>query len=185
MNMFFIIILIKLYLFNVVQFNHCVCQVFQRCSEESGEALVQEWVLMSLGNFTRLEPVTSAVWCISCFLVAASKQEYLRAAFPSVVTWPEQFKRKQYHSDQVPTNIYCYRITIRRKHRGEQFCTHLMELKLFANVILSENMVVVHRIKLLQSMIFIKLCSFLLLVTVLRARNPHLCILLLRDVKSE
>lgn len=63
-------------------------QVFEGCVREGGEALVQEWVLMSLGNFSRREPASLAVWFLTCFLVAASRCISLRSAFPSVLCWP-------------------------------------------------------------------------------------------------
>ncbi|KAA0188049.1 hypothetical protein HAZT_HAZT001722 [Hyalella azteca] len=68
-------------------------QVFEACMEESGEALVQEWVLMSLGNFTRRQPACLAVWFITCFLVAASRDTRLRSLFPNVLAWPAQIQR--------------------------------------------------------------------------------------------
>lgn len=73
---------------------HTLFQVFEGCVQEGGEALVQEWVLMSLGNFTRREPASLAVWCLTCFLVAASRCQNLRAAFPSVLCWPALLARR-------------------------------------------------------------------------------------------
>nr|XP_045607422.1 huntingtin-like isoform X3 [Procambarus clarkii] len=59
-------------------------QVFEGAISESGEGLVQEWVLLSLSNFTQRTPVSLAVWCLTCFFIAASSNRWLRAAFPSV-----------------------------------------------------------------------------------------------------
>lgn len=59
-------------------------QVFEGAIGESGEGLVQEWVLLSLSNFTQRSPVSLAVWCLTCFFIAASSNRWLRAAFPSV-----------------------------------------------------------------------------------------------------
>ncbi|KAF2361699.1 Huntingtin middle-repeat [Trinorchestia longiramus] len=73
-------------------------QVFEACMEESGDALVQEWVLMSLGNFTRREPVSVAVWFITCFLVAASRDIRLRSLFPNVLAWPAQLEQMQQYN---------------------------------------------------------------------------------------
>ena len=59
-------------------------QVFEGAVTEGGEALVQEWVLLSLSNFTQRTPVSLAVWCLTCFFIAASSNRWLRAVFPSV-----------------------------------------------------------------------------------------------------
>lgn len=59
-------------------------QVFEGAINESGEGLVQEWVLLSLSNFTQRTPISLAVWCLTCFFIAASSNRWLRAAFPSV-----------------------------------------------------------------------------------------------------
>ncbi|KAG7155913.1 Huntingtin-like [Homarus americanus] len=59
-------------------------QVFEGAISESGEGLVQEWVLLSLSNFTQRSPTSLAVWCLTCFFIAASSNRWLRAAFPSV-----------------------------------------------------------------------------------------------------
>ncbi|CAL4253042.1 unnamed protein product, partial [Meganyctiphanes norvegica] len=59
-------------------------QVFEGAMSEGGEGLVQEWVLLSLSNFTQRSPVSLAVWCLTCFFIAASSNRWLRAAFPSV-----------------------------------------------------------------------------------------------------
>lgn len=59
-------------------------QVFEAAMGEGGEGLVQEWVLLSLSNFTQRTPVALAVWCLTCFFIAASNDRWLRAAFPSV-----------------------------------------------------------------------------------------------------
>lgn len=59
-------------------------QVFEGAISESGEGLVQEWVLLSLSNFTQRSPISLAVWCLTCFFIAASSNRWLRAAFPSV-----------------------------------------------------------------------------------------------------
>ena len=39
---------------------------------------------MSLSNFTQRTPVSLAVWCLTCFFIAASSDRWLRAVFPSV-----------------------------------------------------------------------------------------------------
>ncbi|RXG51472.1 Huntingtin [Armadillidium vulgare] len=59
-------------------------QVFEAAIHEGGENLVQEWVLLSLSNFTQRTPVALAVWCLTCFFIAASSNKWLRAGFPSV-----------------------------------------------------------------------------------------------------
>ncbi|XP_076067326.1 huntingtin isoform X2 [Oratosquilla oratoria] len=60
-------------------------QVFEGAVGESGEeGIVQEWVLLSLSNFTQRTPVALAVWCLTCFFIAASCNRWLRAAFPCV-----------------------------------------------------------------------------------------------------
>ncbi|ROT64935.1 Huntingtin [Penaeus vannamei] len=59
-------------------------QVFEGAISESGEGLVQEWVLLSLSNFTQRSPISLAVWCLTCFFIAASSNRWLRAAFPYV-----------------------------------------------------------------------------------------------------
>uniref|UniRef100_A0A2P2I646 Huntingtin-like n=1 Tax=Hirondellea gigas TaxID=1518452 RepID=A0A2P2I646_9CRUS len=120
-------------------------QVFEGCIEESGEGLVQEWVLMSLGNFTRREPVSLAVWCITCFLVAASRNPHLRAAYASVLTWPAQLSQHQQYStprlshDQQQQQYISTRVTHEQQLQPQQLELFCLAATQFAAALPSES----------------------------------------------
>ena len=46
------------------------------------QAMLTEWVLVSLPNFTRRAPLSHSIWCLSCFFLAASPNPWLQAMFP-------------------------------------------------------------------------------------------------------
>lgn len=61
---------------------HLAFVVFALFASLHGKAksdTVHDWVLLSLPSFTQLEPLSLAVWSLTCFLVAASTNEWLRA----------------------------------------------------------------------------------------------------------
>ncbi|XP_008191527.2 huntingtin [Tribolium castaneum] len=63
-----------------------VFRVFERAIEEKQLPLLQDWVVFSLSNFTQSLSVGMATWCLTCFFISASSNEWLRLFFPYVQT---------------------------------------------------------------------------------------------------
>ncbi|XP_024941677.1 huntingtin isoform X2 [Cephus cinctus] len=61
-----------------------VFQVCQRACNGPQLGLLQDWVLFSLPNFIQSLPVAMSTWCLSCFFISASTNQWLRALFPHV-----------------------------------------------------------------------------------------------------
>ncbi|XP_049777630.1 huntingtin [Schistocerca cancellata] len=61
-----------------------VFQVFESACQQSQLPLLQEWVVLSLSNFTQCSLVGMATWCLTCFFISASTNPWLRALFPHV-----------------------------------------------------------------------------------------------------
>lgn len=45
-------------------------------------ALLQDWVVFSLPNFIQSLPLATSTWCLTCFFVSASTNQWLRALYP-------------------------------------------------------------------------------------------------------
>ncbi|XP_053996707.1 huntingtin [Hylaeus anthracinus] len=58
-----------------------VCERACTCAQME---LLQDWVVFSLPNFIQSLPVTMSTWCLSCFFISASTNQWLRALFPYV-----------------------------------------------------------------------------------------------------
>lgn len=61
---------------------HVVFQVFERVYLQSQQPLIQEWVMLSLSNFTQRTPVSMAIWSLTSFFISASTNCWIRALFP-------------------------------------------------------------------------------------------------------
>ncbi|KAJ9589854.1 hypothetical protein L9F63_017009 [Diploptera punctata] len=61
-----------------------VFQIFECACEQSQLPLLQDWVVLSVANFTQCSPVGMASWCLTCFFISASTNQWLRALFPHV-----------------------------------------------------------------------------------------------------
>ena len=59
-------------------------QVFGSLQQRNEHALIQEWVMLSLSNFTQRTPIAMATWSITCFFVCASRNQWLRALYPFI-----------------------------------------------------------------------------------------------------
>lgn len=59
-------------------------KVCESLHEGDSEELMQEWVLLSLSNFTQRSPLAMAIWSLSCCFVAATSTLWLRALFPLI-----------------------------------------------------------------------------------------------------
>lgn len=59
-------------------------QVFNNLHNQSQEALVQDWVMLSLSNFTQRTPVSMATWSLTCFFISASTNSWLRPLYPFI-----------------------------------------------------------------------------------------------------
>ncbi|CAH1155948.1 unnamed protein product [Phaedon cochleariae] len=63
-----------------------VFQVFESAIHQNQLALLQDWVVFSLPNFTQSFSIGMATWCLTCFFVSASTNSWLRAYFSYVQT---------------------------------------------------------------------------------------------------
>lgn len=63
-----------------------VFQVFNNLQQQEQQSLVQDWVMLSLSNFTQRTPVAMAVWSLTCFFISASTNQWLRALLSHVVS---------------------------------------------------------------------------------------------------
>ncbi|XP_071947754.1 huntingtin-like isoform X2 [Antedon mediterranea] len=63
-----------------------VFKVFENLHRRDQAQLVQDWVLLSLSNFTQRTPIAMAVWSLTCFLISASINQWIRAFMPYVVS---------------------------------------------------------------------------------------------------
>ncbi|PSN49021.1 Huntingtin [Blattella germanica] len=61
-----------------------VFQIFECACQQSQLPLLQDWVVLSVANFTQCSPVGMASWCLTCFFISASTNQWLRAIFPHV-----------------------------------------------------------------------------------------------------
>ncbi|KAH9363122.1 hypothetical protein HPB48_014096 [Haemaphysalis longicornis] len=57
-------------------------KVCEGLHEGSHEQLMQDWVLLSLSNFTQRSPLSMAIWSLSCCFVAVTATVWLRALYP-------------------------------------------------------------------------------------------------------
>ncbi|KAJ8928269.1 hypothetical protein NQ314_019220 [Rhamnusium bicolor] len=63
-----------------------VFQVFESAISQEQLSLLQDWVVFSLSNFTQSFSIGMATWCLTCFFISASSNEWLRSYFPYVQT---------------------------------------------------------------------------------------------------
>lgn len=56
-------------------------QVFEHLLRTDQQALVRDWVMLSLSNFTQRTPTSMAVWSLACFFISASCNSWLRALY--------------------------------------------------------------------------------------------------------
>ncbi|KAF5273906.1 hypothetical protein FQA39_LY01021 [Lamprigera yunnana] len=61
-----------------------VFKVFQYAIEQSQLSLLQDWVVFTLSNFTQSFSIGMATWCLTCFFISASVNEWLKSFFPHV-----------------------------------------------------------------------------------------------------
>lgn len=59
-------------------------KVFNKLLQTGQSDLVQDWVMLSLSNFTQRTPIAMATWSLTCFFISASANQWLRALFPHV-----------------------------------------------------------------------------------------------------
>lgn len=59
-------------------------KVCEGLHEGNHEELMQDWVLLSLSNFTQRSPLAMAIWSLSCCFVAVTVTVWLRALFPLI-----------------------------------------------------------------------------------------------------
>ncbi|CAG2238747.1 HD [Mytilus edulis] len=77
-----------------------VFQVFSNLHDQQQTLLVQDWVMLSLSNFTQRTPISLAVWSLTCFFISASTNRWLRSLFPHVVN-------RMGKMEVVDTRLFC------------------------------------------------------------------------------
>nr|XP_039263514.1 huntingtin-like [Styela clava]XP_039263521.1 huntingtin-like [Styela clava] len=60
--------------------------VFQILHSRGESAVVSEWVMLSLGNFTQRTPISTAIWCLTCIFVSASTNHWINSLLPIVLS---------------------------------------------------------------------------------------------------
>ncbi|KAJ8968862.1 hypothetical protein NQ317_016785 [Molorchus minor] len=63
-----------------------VFQVFESAIRQEQLSLLQDWVVFSLSSFTQSFSIGMATWCLTCFFISSSSNEWLRSYFPYVQT---------------------------------------------------------------------------------------------------
>uniref|UniRef100_A0A6P7F8J4 Huntingtin-like n=1 Tax=Diabrotica virgifera virgifera TaxID=50390 RepID=A0A6P7F8J4_DIAVI len=63
-----------------------VFQVFQSAIQRNQLSLLQDWVVFSLSNFTQSFSIGMATWCLTCFFVSATTNDWLRSYFSYIQT---------------------------------------------------------------------------------------------------
>ncbi|XP_043476526.1 huntingtin [Leptopilina heterotoma] len=61
-----------------------VFKVCERACNSAQLSLLQDWVVFSLPNFIQSLPVVLSTWCLSCFFISTSTNQWLRSLFPHV-----------------------------------------------------------------------------------------------------
>ncbi|XP_061171379.1 huntingtin-like isoform X1 [Saccostrea echinata] len=77
-----------------------VFQVFNNLHIQNQEALVQNWVMLSLSNFTQRTPVSMATWSLTCFFISASTNSWLRPLINHVIN-------RMGRMETVDQNLFC------------------------------------------------------------------------------
>ncbi|XP_053209649.1 huntingtin-like [Panonychus citri] len=62
-----------------------IYKVFKILRQQSESSMIQEWVLLSLSSFTQIQPISSAIWSLSCFLASAASNVWVRSLFYCLV----------------------------------------------------------------------------------------------------
>jgi len=62
-----------------------VFEVFSILLQKDQHALVKDWVMLSLSNFTQRTPIAMAIWSLTCFFVSASTNHWLRNLLPHII----------------------------------------------------------------------------------------------------
>ncbi|XP_018571399.1 huntingtin [Anoplophora glabripennis] len=63
-----------------------VFRVFESAIRQEQLPLLQDWVVFSLSNFTQSFSIGMATWCLTCFFISASSNDWLRSYFPYIQT---------------------------------------------------------------------------------------------------
>ncbi|RWS13922.1 huntingtin-like isoform X3 [Dinothrombium tinctorium] len=71
---------------------HIIFQVFNNLHQQSKESLIHDWVVLSLSSFTQVVPLSLAIWTLSCFLISASSNIWIRSLFPCVQQRIDKFE---------------------------------------------------------------------------------------------
>ncbi|XP_074597551.1 huntingtin isoform X2 [Brevipalpus obovatus] len=58
-----------------------VYKVFSILRKHSEDSKIRDWILLSLSSFTQMQPLSSAMWTISCFLISASTNVWVHNLF--------------------------------------------------------------------------------------------------------
>ncbi|GAB6024871.1 hypothetical protein CHUAL_009985 [Chamberlinius hualienensis] len=77
-----------------------VFQVFEAAHQQGQFALIREWVLLSLSNFMQQSPLGMAVWSLTCLLISATTNVWLRSIFPFV-------QKRMGKLESCDTQLFC------------------------------------------------------------------------------
>uniref|UniRef100_T1KK12 Huntingtin n=1 Tax=Tetranychus urticae TaxID=32264 RepID=T1KK12_TETUR len=71
-----------------------IYKVFKILRQQSESSMIQEWVLLSLSSFTQIQPISSAIWSLSCFLASSSSNIWIRNLFYCLVAKPGLYETR-------------------------------------------------------------------------------------------
>ncbi|RWS31040.1 huntingtin-like protein [Leptotrombidium deliense] len=71
-----------------------IFQVFNNLHQQSKELLIHDWVVLSISSFTQIVPISLAVWTLSCFLISASSNMWIRSIFACVQQRIDKFEEQ-------------------------------------------------------------------------------------------
>ncbi|XP_045472991.1 huntingtin [Harmonia axyridis] len=75
-----------------------VFHLFQSAVRQNQLTLLQDWIVFSLPNFTQNFSYPMATWCLTCFFISASRNQWLTALFPYIQT---RIQRYEYEDREI------------------------------------------------------------------------------------
>ncbi|XP_044753476.1 huntingtin isoform X2 [Coccinella septempunctata] len=75
-----------------------VFHLFQSAIRQNQLTLLQDWIVFSLPNFTQNFSYPMATWCLTCFFISASRNQWLTALFPYIQT---RIQRYEYEDREI------------------------------------------------------------------------------------
>ncbi|KAJ8959892.1 hypothetical protein NQ318_011628 [Aromia moschata] len=92
-------------------------KVFESAICQDQLSLLQDWVVFSLSNFTQSFSIGMATWCLTCFFISASSNEWLRSYFltSKLELAATNTRTKRCCASRAQTSIRIYRTISRGK----------------------------------------------------------------------